>query len=264
MSDMILYFAYGSNMNRERMKMRCPSATEVGKATLHHYRLVERLYADIDFEDGCDVNGMLYLITQADMKRLDAYEGYPHIYRKLWLEVEFRNEIYHALVYEMSLETKRKREGLSYPDDYRQICATGARQHHIKDNFTIRSKKKMNTVKIVCYGTLMTGERNHRFCRNAVSIKPCTFRGTLYDTGWGFPAVQLTGSGTVHGEIMEVPIADWPGIDRLEGYPRLYDREEIEVVLEDGTADRGWVYVMNDVSEMAKVIPGGNWKGRNA
>ena len=36
----------------------------------------------------------------------------------------------------------------------------------------------METVKLIVYGTLMSGERNHRFCRNAVSIAPCTVSGT--------------------------------------------------------------------------------------
>ena len=53
---------------------------------------------------------------------------------------------------------------------------------------------KRNTVQIITYGTLMTGERNHRFCRNAVSIQPCTITGTIYDTGWGFPAFRPEGA----------------------------------------------------------------------
>ena len=44
------------------------------------------------------------------------------------------------------------------------------------------------TVLIAAYGTLRSGERNERFCRNAVSRRNATISGTLYDTGWGFPA----------------------------------------------------------------------------
>ena len=55
----------------------------------------------------------------------------------------------------------------------------------------------MNTVKLIVYGTLMSGERNHRFCRNAVSINPCTITGTLYDTGYGFPAFVPEGDSVV-------------------------------------------------------------------
>ena len=67
----------------------------------------------------------------------------------------------------------------------------------------------MNTVKLIVYGTLMSGERNHRFCRNAISITPCTITGTLYDTGYGFPAFVPDGDGEVKAELIEIPIEDW-------------------------------------------------------
>ena len=121
----------------------------------------------------------------------------------------------------------------------------------------------MKTVQIIAYGTLMTGERNHRFCRNAVGIRPVTITGTLYDTGWGFPAFVPGETGAVRAELIEIPIADWPDMDRLEGYPRLYDRQLIPATLEDGNTVEAWVYVMNNIPEQAKVIAGGDWKARD-
>ena len=120
----------------------------------------------------------------------------------------------------------------------------------------------MSTVQIIAYGTLMTGEHNHRFCRNAVSIQPCTITGTIYDTGWGFPAFVPGATGTVKAELIEIPIADWPDMDRLEGYPRLYDRQLIPAMLEDGSMVEAWVYIMNEVPERAKIISSGDWKKR--
>ena len=121
----------------------------------------------------------------------------------------------------------------------------------------------MKTVQIITYGTLMTGERNHRYCRNAVSIRPCTITGTLYDTGWGFPAFVPGGTGTVKAELVEIPCADWPDMDRLEGYPRLlYDRKLIPATLEDGSTVEAWVYVMNNLPQQAEVIASGDWKNR--
>ena len=120
----------------------------------------------------------------------------------------------------------------------------------------------MSTVQIIAYGTLMTGERNHCFCRNAVSIHPVTIRGTLYDTGWGFPAFVPGETGKVKAELIEIPFADWPAMDRLEGYPRLYDRQLIPATLEDGSTVDAWVYVMNNIPEQAKVIACGDWKSR--
>lgn len=80
----------------------------------------------------------------------------------------------------------------------------------------------MKTVKIFVYGTLKKGFRNHdRFCGNAIGIEPATVNGKLYDTGWGFPAMQLSDNpdDIVHGEIITLPEADLPAIDRLEGVP---------------------------------------------
>ena len=118
----------------------------------------------------------------------------------------------------------------------------------------------MNTVKLIVYGTLMSGERNHGFCRNAVSITPCTITGTLYDTGYGFPAFVPEGENTVAAELIEIPFEDWEAVDRLEGYPRLYDRLMFPAKLENGTKVSGWVYVMHNLPEMATVIESGSWK----
>ena len=73
----------------------------------------------------------------------------------------------------------------------------------------MNTQKKANTVQIIAYGTLMTGERNHCFCRNAVSIRPCVVTGTLYDTGYGFPAYQPTGTTQINAELMEIPMRIW-------------------------------------------------------
>ena len=118
----------------------------------------------------------------------------------------------------------------------------------------------MNTVKLIVYGTLMSGERNHRFCRNAVSITPCTVAGTLYDTGYSFPAFMPEGDSEVKAELIEIPLADWADVDRLEGYPRLYDRQLLQATLADGSKATGWVYIMTELPELAKVIESGSWK----
>ena len=118
----------------------------------------------------------------------------------------------------------------------------------------------MNTVKLIVYGTLLSGERNHHFCRNSVKITPCTVIGTLYDTGCGFPAFQVKGNTTVKAELIEIPLEDWEAVDRLEGYPRLYDRQLYPAKIADGTEVSGWVYIMNKLPDNARVIECGDWK----
>ena len=71
------YFAYGSNMNPERIRERIPMARTVGPAVILGWRLKERLYADIERSAGGRVDGVLYLLTQIEIFRLDEYEGYP-------------------------------------------------------------------------------------------------------------------------------------------------------------------------------------------
>ena len=118
----------------------------------------------------------------------------------------------------------------------------------------------MKTVKLIVYGTLMSGERNHHYCRNAVSITPCTVTGTLYDTGCGFPAFQPEGDNTVAAELIEIPFEDWEAVDRLEGYPRLYDRQLFPARLADGTEVSGWIYIIHTLPWCATVIKSGVWK----
>ena len=141
MNSFILYFAYGSNMFPDRINQRCPGAIDLGKATLRDYRIAERLYADIDFEEGAEVEGVLYAITAAHLKRLDSFEGYPKVYRRMWLDVEFRGEHYMAVTYEMTNATKFARSGMAYPEQYREMCSRGARVHRIKNNFTTKRRK---------------------------------------------------------------------------------------------------------------------------
>ena len=141
MKSPILYFAYGSNMNPVRMGQRCPGATALGVGILRNYRLAERLYADIDFCEGAEVHGVLYLISERNLRSLDAREGYPKVYRRIWLDVEFQGETYLAVTYEMTIMTKIARRGRKYPEEYRKLCSGGARFHKIKNPFTTRRKE---------------------------------------------------------------------------------------------------------------------------
>ena len=81
------YFAYGSNMNLEQMKYRCPAAEVVENVRLENYRLAFRGrapgngVATVLPEKGSYVEGVLWKITEACEKSLDFYEGFPNF---LW------------------------------------------------------------------------------------------------------------------------------------------------------------------------------------
>ena len=77
-----VYLAYGSNLNRSQMEVRCPDALEIGKFLLPDYRLVFRGVADIEKAKGFHVPVGLGQITKECEKALDRYEGFPTLYRK--------------------------------------------------------------------------------------------------------------------------------------------------------------------------------------
>ena len=80
----MIYFAYGSNMNRPHMQQRCPGVTHIGKFQLEGFRLVFKYHADIIPKEGCIVHGGLWNITEDHEKALDTYEGYPDYYGKYY------------------------------------------------------------------------------------------------------------------------------------------------------------------------------------
>jgi len=225
----------------------------VGPAVLHGYKLVERKYADIVESKEDAVHGVLYGISEQNLANLDRREGvWIGSYRRMTVPVVFNGETVYAQTYEMTEENRLEQEGESYSDKYRERCSDGARYHGIPNAF--------ETVKIVVYGTLMTGECNHGYCRNACKIRECSIFGTLYDTGYGYPAFSLNGSTRIQAELIEIPGEDFPAVDDLEGYPNLYTRQMISVTLPDGSKEEGWVYLMNKLPKNAEIISCGNWK----
>jgi len=84
----MLYFAYGSNMEKTQMQQRCPNHKFFAVARLDHYTLAFTRYsdrweggvADLLPERGKVVHGVLYEISLTDLKLLDQYTGYPNCY----------------------------------------------------------------------------------------------------------------------------------------------------------------------------------------
>jgi len=123
--------------------------------------------------------------------------------------------------------------------------------------------KSNETFKVAVYGTLLAGERNERWAAGALSRVPCVIRGTLYDTGYSFPAFVPGEDGQeVKAEMLTITAEGLAHMDILEGYPRLYRRDEVETVLEDGSTVKAMVYVMNRLPERAAVIASGDWRNR--
>ncbi len=83
----MLYFAYGSNLHHFQMKRRCKDSIFLKKINLKNFRLTFRSKyraADIEPRKNSIVPGGLYEISKSDEKKLDVYEDYPILYKKLY------------------------------------------------------------------------------------------------------------------------------------------------------------------------------------
>ena len=83
----MLYFAYGSNLNLFQMKRRCKDSVFIKKYELKGYKLNFRSKyraADIEKSKNSIVPGALFEISKSDEKKLDVYEDFPILYKKLY------------------------------------------------------------------------------------------------------------------------------------------------------------------------------------
>ena len=83
----MIYFAYGSNLNHFQMKRRCKDSKYLKKINLKNFRLTFRSKyraADIEPKKNSIVPGGLFEISKNDEKKLDVYEDYPILYKKIY------------------------------------------------------------------------------------------------------------------------------------------------------------------------------------
>tara|TARA_B100000029_G_scaffold404910_1_gene405050 strand:+ start:770 stop:1177 length:408 start_codon:yes stop_codon:yes gene_type:complete len=83
----MLYFAYGSNLNHFQMKRRCKDSIFIKKYELKGFALNFRSKyraADIEKKKNFIVQGGLFEISKSDEKKLDIYEDFPILYKKIY------------------------------------------------------------------------------------------------------------------------------------------------------------------------------------
>ena len=120
------YFAYGSNMNPDRMKQRGINFSKREHAILEGWKLLfnkiasrnpNEGYANIEREEGSIVEGILYEIQGSDVEKLDKYEGYPNHYERLNVRVRLDNgKEVEAVTYVAN--SNKVREGLRPSREY--------------------------------------------------------------------------------------------------------------------------------------------------
>ena len=98
----MLHFAYGSNMSRTLMRLRCPDAQALGVATLAGWRFIinpEGL-GSLAPQQGSLVHGVLWRLTARDLAAVNAYESVDSgLYLRRRLAVRCGGAQAAALVY---------------------------------------------------------------------------------------------------------------------------------------------------------------------
>jgi len=126
---------------------------------------------------------------------------------------------------------------------------------------------------IVFYGSLMDGltltGKPDLAALAARRLEPCSFRGTLWDTGRGHPCLTALGAGhagTVHGELWELadPDAALAVLDAFEGtipgddVASEYLRQR--VTCSDPAGVEAWIYTWNRPTDGFTRLAGGSWR----
>jgi gamma-glutamylcyclotransferase (GGCT)/AIG2-like uncharacterized protein YtfP len=99
---MTLYFAYGANMARASMGMRCARAHPLGTARLDGWRFVITAagYASVAPASGATVHGVLWRLTPRDLAALNVFESLESgLYRRTLLTMRIASRRARALVY---------------------------------------------------------------------------------------------------------------------------------------------------------------------
>lgn len=110
--------------------------------------------------------------------------------------------------------------------------------------------------RVFVYGTLLAGEVNHPLLAGASLLGPWRTppRYTLFDLG-AYPGVARSGHTSITGEVYAIDARCLVRLDKLEEYPRLYDRQPIPTPY--GCA---WIYLYRGRLADRRAIPGGDWR----
>ena len=273
-------FAYGSNLDEDQMGMRCPSSFPTYTATLPGYRLAFQGHsrgwgggvATVVRDPSADVIGMVYEVTLEDLSRLDRFEGHPVVYRRgLMPVITSDGETRMVQVY------RRTPAPPTTPSDdyFETIAAAYSRLGFDAEGLeqaaqAASAPEPSGTVgqplsglrRVFVYGSLMRGLGNHRvlsengharFVRRARTAALYS----MIDLG-SFPAVIEAGETSVVGEIWEIDDRCLRALDRLEGNPGFYYRDEI--LLEDGEETVEAYFLPERANMSHRPVESGDWR----
>ena len=133
----MLYFAYGSNLNLFQMKRRCKDSIFIKKYELKGYRLNFRSKyraADIEKSKNSLVPGALFEISKSDEKKLDVYEDYPILYKKLYFTYYNKTVMTYIMV---------NKTEFRYPTErYLNVVKKGYKDCNLNNSYLINALNK--------------------------------------------------------------------------------------------------------------------------
>lgn len=150
------YLAYGSNLNVQQMRFRCPDAKVVGTAEIPDYQLLFKgsktgSYMTIEKKKGGMVPVAVWAVSKRDELALDRYEGFPDFYYKTEMKLPVKcwesskTKTLTAFVYIMHEDRK-----LGIPiHAYMRTCVQGYRDFgfdlkHLRLAFDISERSVRN------------------------------------------------------------------------------------------------------------------------
>ncbi|MEM2910198.1 MAG: gamma-glutamylcyclotransferase family protein [Nitrososphaerota archaeon] len=142
----IWYFAYGANLDKELMKKRVGEWKDCKRSILEGYRLNFGVFsrrwrggaADIREESGSKVYGVIYLLDEEQLKKLDECEGVPNTYLRRKVVVRTEGGEVEAVTYVAT----NPRRFVKPSAEYLAIMQKGLKQHGYGDE-VLREVKRI-------------------------------------------------------------------------------------------------------------------------
>ena len=132
----MIYFAYGSNLNHFQMRKRCKDSKFLKKFFLKNFILTFRsIYraADIEVKKNSIVQGALFEISKSDEKKLDLYEDFPNLYKKIYFKYNSEKVMTYTMV---------KKSIFMYPSErYLNIIKQGYKDCNLDNQYLKKALK---------------------------------------------------------------------------------------------------------------------------
>ena len=138
--------AYGRNLDLKRMAERCPHCVLAGKTILKDWQIAFKKYITLEKCKGATVPVGVWQIDDKAEAELDIIEGYPKLYRKEYVEIEFNGKKEKALLYLIN-DTHPK-----YPDKkYLQRLLIGYNDFKFDKKFIDEAIKRLPKKKVLIF-----------------------------------------------------------------------------------------------------------------